>query len=205
MVRVADLGDPGSLGLRRRRRTERRTFTAIRVVIVAGLCAGCVSAPPPAAGPTASRAALRLTLSGDARGDVTWLHEVDPEDGCRTASAPFAHVVQNGQTLEVPPGPPSYSLAMRGPDRSFVLRITPFMPSTTRIDTPDGLQLAVRIGTRSWRLPSTSNSKAEVHISIGPGGRSGHIDAGGLEPDTGQAGGRLAIAGDWTCGPTDRR
>jgi len=60
--------------------------------------------------PSAGDVGVSFATTGSVIVDITFKHAADAQHYCAVSSQPWAHVEQNGQTLEVPPGPPSYEL-----------------------------------------------------------------------------------------------
>ena len=175
-----------------------------------------------AAMPLAALAALELLFAAGAAADpglaiayvirsdgitesVALAHSGDSTHFCAVGAYPFDHARANGQTVEVPPGPPTleidYDATAAPPAQSVRLSIFGYRPGMTSSNDAADDWVELNANGKRWighRLGATPPFM--VDFAIAPDGRSGSFDAANLHAsDDPLNGNTISVSGTWRC------
>ena len=92
--------------------SSRHILTSLLIVSCAALTTGCATRAGAGDAPPTNTSDVTISFStkGSVIVDFTFKHAADTQHYCATSAQPWAHADVNGQSVEVPPGPPSYEL-----------------------------------------------------------------------------------------------
>jgi hypothetical protein len=150
---------------------------------IASAAFGCANSPG-ANGPPASAAgevAIHVLTTGSARrADVKLHHAADAQHYCTVSSQPWSHVVVKGESLEVPPLPPTYQVVYgaANDETRFHFSAFNYHAGMTAHSDPADDEIDLQTGEREWIGRGGSNDPAfQFEIKFTPDGNSGSFIA----------------------------
>ena len=125
---------------------------------------------------------ISLEVTGSMVTELKFRHVGDAQHFCATSAEPWAHVDANGQSLEVPPGPPKYELVYNdGNEPSaphFHLSAFNYRLGVVAHNDPADDWIDFSAGGKEWIGHGISADPAfQLEIKFGPDGNSGSFVA----------------------------
>lgn len=190
-------------GLNRR----RQFFPGFIVGLLAFAAVTSAAAGDPPSPPT-NDVTISFSTTGAAIVDMTFRHAADSQHSCMITSQPWANVQENGQTLEVPPTPPTYELrydaGARRAGAHFRLSAFNYTQGMTAHSDPADDWIDFWADGDEWiGHGGTADPDFKFEITFAPDGRSGsfvahHLRAG-RDGKVSPGNQTVDAKGDWQC------
>jgi hypothetical protein len=158
--------------------------------------------------PAGEDVTVSFATTGSVIVDITFKHAADAQHYCASSSLPWAHVEQNGQTLEVPPGPPNYELrydaGARRAGSHFRFVAFGYTPGMTTHSDPADDWISFWADGDEWIGHGGSADPAfTFEIKFAPDGQSGsfvahHLRAG-RDGKVSEGNQTVDVKGSWQC------
>ncbi len=175
------------------------------IALVFGLAANARAAD---GAPSMDQVSVSFATTGAVIVDNTFQHAADAEHYCAITSLPWAHVEQDGQSVEVPPTPPSYELrydaGARRAGSHFRFLAFGYQLGTTAHSDPANDTIDFWADGDEWiGHGGSADPDFRFEITFAPDGRSGKFAAhhlrAGRDGKISPGNQTVDVKGEWQC------